>query len=82
VETKPVELFGKRMLKDDSFLYVAENEKSTRRWQLKRGTVVSIRQPGSDGWIQVADVEGRGGWIKIDAVQEIPPEKLGPEVKK
>jgi hypothetical protein len=82
VEAKPVELFGKRSLINDSYLYVEENEKSTRRWQLKRGTVVRIKQIGSTGWIQVADVEGRSGWIKIDAVQEVPPEKLGPEVKK
>jgi len=81
VETKPVELFGKRSLINDSYLYVEENEKSTRRWQLKRGTVVGIKQIGSTGWIQVADVEGRSGWIKIDAVQETLPEKLGPAVK-
>jgi len=77
VEPKPVDLFGKRMLKDDSFLYAEEIETSTRKWQFKKGTVVSIKQLGSDGWIRVADVEGRGGWIKISAVQEVPPEKLG-----
>ena len=77
VEPKPVDLFGKRMLKDDSFLYAEEIETSTRKWQFKKGTVVSIKQLGSNGWIRVADVEGRGGWIKIDAVQEVPPEKLG-----
>jgi curli production assembly/transport component CsgG len=77
VEPKPVDLFGKRMLKDDSFLYAEEIETSTRKWQFKKGTVVSIKQLGNDGWIRVADVEGRGGWIKISAVQEVPPEKLG-----
>ena len=82
VEPKTVELFGKRMLKDDSFLYAEEKETSTRKWQFKKGTVLSIRQLGIDGWIRVMDVEGRGGWIKIDAVQEIPPEKLGLADKK
>ena len=82
VEAAPVELFGKRMLKDDSFLYAEEKETSTRKWQFKKGTVLSIRQLGSDGWIRVMDVEGRGGWIKIDAVQEVPPEKLGLADKK
>ena len=72
VERKPVDLFGKRMLKDDSFLYTEQTETSTRKWQFKRGTVVSIKQLGSDGWIRVADVEGRGGWIRIDAVQDMP----------
>jgi curli production assembly/transport component CsgG len=82
VEPKTVELFGKRMLKDDSFLYAEEKETSTRKWQFKKGTVLSIRQLGIDGWIRVMDVEGRGGWIKMDAVQEIPPEKLGLADKK
>ena len=77
VEPKPVDLFGKRMLKEDSFLYAEEKETSQRKWQFKKGTVVSIKQLGSDGWIKAVDSEGRGGWIKIDAVQEIPPEKSG-----
>ena len=81
-EPKPVDLFGKRMLKEDSFLYAEEKETSQRKWQFKKGTVLSIRQLGSDGWIKAVDTEGRGGWIKIDAVQEIPPEKSGPGDKK
>ena len=80
--TKTVDLFGKRMLKDDSYLYAEEKETSIRKWQFKKGTVVAIKQIGSDGWIRVADVEGRGGWIKIDAVQDIPLEKLEPKVNK
>jgi len=71
VESKPVDLFGKRMLKEDSFLYAEETETSTRKWQFKRGTVVVIKQVGSDGWIRVVDVEGRGGWIKTNLVQEV-----------
>jgi hypothetical protein len=71
VERKTVDLFGKRMLTDDSYLYAEENESSIRKWQFKRGTVVGIKQPGSDGWVRVADVEGRGGWIRLDALQEI-----------
>ena len=82
VEPKTVELFGKQMLKDDSFLYAEEKETSIRKWQFKKGTVLSIRQLGIDGWIRVMDVEGRGGWIKIDAVQEIPLEKSGLTDKK
>ena len=82
IEAKPVDLFGKRVLKDDSYLYAEEKETSTRKWQFKKGTVVSIKQLGRDGWIRVADVEGRGGWIKIDAVQDTPMEQLGPKVNK
>jgi curli production assembly/transport component CsgG len=73
VEQKPVviDLFGKRVLKEDSYLYAEENETSTRKWQFKKGTVVGIKQVGSDGWIRAVDVEGRGGWIKANLVQEI-----------
>ena len=73
VEQKPVviDLFGKRVLKEDSYLYAEENETSTRKWQFKKGTVVGIKQVGSDGWIRAVDVEGRGGWIKANAVQEV-----------
>jgi hypothetical protein len=82
-ELKLADLYGKqRVLKEDSFLFAEENEASQRKWQFKKGTVVSIRQLGSDGWIKVVDVEFKGGWIKTDAVQEVPPEKSGPEDKK
>jgi curli production assembly/transport component CsgG len=82
-ELKLADLYGKqRVLKEDSFLFAEENEASQRKWQFKKGTVVSIRQLGSDGWIKVVDVEFKGGWIKMDAVQEVPPEKSGPEDKK
>ena len=82
-EPKLADLYGKqRVLKEDSFLFAEENEASQRKWQFKKGTVVSIRQLGSDGWIKVVDVEFKGGWIKMDAVQEVPPEKSGPEDKK
>jgi curli biogenesis system outer membrane secretion channel CsgG len=82
-ELKLADLYGKqRVLKEDSFLFAEENEASQRKWQFKKGTVVSIRQLGSDGWIKVVDAEFKGGWIKTDAVQEVPPEKSGPEDKK
>ena len=82
-ELKLADLYGKqRVLKEDSFLFAEENEASQRKWQFKKGTVVSIRQLGSDGWIKVVDVEFKGGWIKTDAIQEVPPEKSGPEDKK
>jgi curli production assembly/transport component CsgG len=80
---KLADVYGKqRILKEDSFLFAEENEASQRKWQFKKGTVVSIRQLGSDGWIKVVDAEFKGGWIKTDAVQEVPPEKSGPEDKK
>ena len=59
-------LFGQRTLKENSFLYVRENESSTRRWWMPKGTVVDVKQPGIEGWwrVTVADGTGRGGWIQ------------------
>ena len=73
VETKvevkkeePKALFGQRTLKENSFLYVSENEASTRRWWIPKGTVVDVKQPGIEGWwrVTMADGTGRGGWIQ------------------
>jgi curli production assembly/transport component CsgG len=67
VEPKP--LFGQRKLKDDSYLYSEENTNSTRKWQFKKGTVVDVRQLGTDGWLRVRDSELRGGWIRQEQLE-------------
>jgi curli production assembly/transport component CsgG len=80
VEEKKAEsktLFGQSRLKEAEFIYKEPNDKSQKTWQFKKGTVVNVVQPVSEGWIRVVDVEGRGGWIKMDVVQEVPPEKSG-----
>jgi len=76
VEAKPNEtkiaqdtarpLFGQRTLIENSFLYANENEASTRKWWIPKGTVVDVRQPGSEGWwrVTIADGTNRGGWIQ------------------
>jgi curli production assembly/transport component CsgG len=76
VEAKPNEtkiaqdtarpLFGQRTLIENSFLYVSENEASTRRWWIPKGTVVDVKQPGIEGWwrVTIADGTNRGGWIQ------------------
>ena len=81
VEVKPNEtkiaqdtarpLFGQRTLIENSFLYANENEASTRKWWIPKGTVVDVRQPGTEGWwrVVIADGTNRGGWI--------PSAKLG-----
>jgi curli production assembly/transport component CsgG len=63
---EPKALFGQRTLKENSFLYVSENEASTRRWWIPKGTVVDVKQPGAEGWwrVTMADGTGRGGWIQ------------------
>jgi len=76
-KAEPKTLFGQSRLKEAEFIYKEPNDKSQKTWQFKKGTVVNVVQPVSEGWIRVVDVEGRGGWIKMDAVQEVPPEKSG-----
>jgi curli production assembly/transport component CsgG len=64
-------LFGQRKLKEDSYLYVEADVKTTKRWQLKKGTVLNVIQPGSEGWVRVKDSESRGGWIQIGQLEEV-----------
>jgi curli production assembly/transport component CsgG len=65
---EPRPLFGERTLKENSFLYSDQSEGSTRKWWFPKGTVVSVRQPGIEGWwrVTVSDSSNRGGWIKSD----------------
>jgi len=63
-------LFGQRKLKEDSFIYKESNEKSQRTWQLKKGTVVDVREVGSEGWLRVTDSELRGGWVREEQLDK------------
>jgi curli production assembly/transport component CsgG len=81
VEAKPNEtkiaqdtarpLFGKRKLKEDSYLYSEQDYTSVKKWLFKKGTVVDVRQPGSEGWFKVTDSESRGGWIRTEQLEEV-----------
>jgi hypothetical protein len=64
-------LFGQRMLKEDSYLHTEENIKSTQKWWFKKGTVVDVRQVGTEGWFKVTDSELRGGWIRTEQLEEV-----------
>jgi len=63
---EPKALFGQRTLKENSFLYASENETSTRRWWIPKGTIVDVKQLGIEGWwrVTISDGTGRGGWIQ------------------
>jgi curli production assembly/transport component CsgG len=65
-------LFGVKVLKENSFLYAEEKETSTKKWWFAKGTVMSIRQPGTEGWwrVMVADGSDRGGWIQSNKLEE------------
>ena len=64
----PVDLFGKRILKEDAYLYKEADDKSQRTWQLKKGTELTIISPGPDGWHLVRDAEQRKGFVKQDVL--------------
>jgi curli production assembly/transport component CsgG len=63
---EPKALFGQRTLNENSFLYASENEASTRKWWVAKGTIVDVKQPGIEGWwkVTMADGTNRGGWIQ------------------
>jgi curli production assembly/transport component CsgG len=74
VEAKPAEprpLFGQRKLKEAEFIYKEPNDKSQKTWQFKKGSVVNVVQPGSEGWVKVIDSESRGGWVRLEALEEV-----------
>jgi len=64
----PIELFGARVLKEDSYVYKEANENSQRTWLLKKGTELNIVTPGPEGWHQVRDAEKRTGFVKQDVL--------------
>ena len=68
-ESRP--LFGQRKLKEAEFIYKEPTDKSQRTWQFKKGTVVNVVQPGIEGWVKVIDGENRGGWIRVEQMEEV-----------
>jgi curli production assembly/transport component CsgG len=70
-KAEPKPLFGQRKLKEAEFIYKDPTDKSQKTWQFKKGTVVDIVQPGSEGWVRVTDSEKRGGWIRMEQLEDI-----------
>jgi curli production assembly/transport component CsgG len=70
-KTEPRPLFGQRKLKEAEFIYKEPTDKSQRTWQFKKGTVVNVVQPGIEGWVKVIDGENRGGWIRVEQMEEV-----------
>ena len=68
----PVDLFGARYLKEDSYIYKEANEKSQRTWLLKKGTELYIITPGPEGWHRVKDAMNRSGFVKQDVLVDKP----------
>jgi curli production assembly/transport component CsgG len=67
-----ITLFGERVLKENSYLYAKESEASTKMWWVAKGTVMSIKQPGTEGWwsVVVKDGTNRKGWIQSSKLEE------------
>jgi len=65
-------LFGFKVLKENAFLYAEEKETSTKKWWFAKGTTMSIRQPGTEGWwrVMVTDGTDRGGWIQSNKLED------------
>ena len=68
----PVDLFGARYLKEDSYVYKEANENSQRTWLLKKGTELTIVTPGPEGWHRVTDSAKRSGFVKQDVLISKP----------
>lgn len=84
VETKkeePKPVVGKVYLKDTSFIYRETNERGQKTWQFVAGTELTVHSQDGD-WIQVKDIQGRGGWVLKNVVTETPVEKQVPQVNK
>jgi len=64
-------LFGERKLREGSYLYATENEAGTKKWWFPKGSIVSVRQPGTEGWWRVMITDGteRGGWIRSSQLE-------------
>ena len=68
----PVDLFGARYLKEDSYVYREANVNSQRTWLLKKGTELTIVAPGPEGWHRVTDSAKRSGFVKQDVLISKP----------
>ena len=68
----PVDLFGARYLKEDSYVYKEANVNSQRTWLLKKGTELTIVAPGPEGWHRVTDSAKRSGFVKQDVLISKP----------
>jgi len=64
-------LFGERKLREGSYLYATENEAGTKKWWFPKGSIVSVRQPGTEGWwrVMITDGSERGGWIRSSQLE-------------
>jgi hypothetical protein len=67
-----VTLFGDRVLKENSYLYAKESEASTKKWWVAKGSLMSIKQPGTEGWwrVVVKDGTNRDGWIQSNKLED------------
>ena len=70
-KVEPKVLFGQRRLKEAEFIYKEPSDKSQKTWQFKKGAVVNVVQPGSEGWVRVMDSEQRSGWVRVEQLEEV-----------
>jgi curli production assembly/transport component CsgG len=65
-------LYDKVKLKENAFLYSEPKDTSIKKWWYSKGTELSLRQPGTDGWWRaiVTDGTDRGGWIHSEKLEK------------
>jgi len=66
-EETPIKQPTEAILSEAQFIYKEPNEKSTKTWQFKKGTLVTIISSQGD-WIEVRDAEKRKGFVKKDVL--------------
>ena len=64
-----ISLFSAKVTKRDLYVYKEQDEKGTKKWFFKKGTVVSIREVGNEGWVRIADAAFLSGWIKVEELE-------------
>jgi curli production assembly/transport component CsgG len=64
-----ISLFSAKVTKRDLYVYKEQDEKGTKKWFFKKGTIVTIREVGTEGWVRIADAAFLSGWIKVEELE-------------
>lgn len=64
-----ISLFLPKRLTEDLYVYKDQDEKGIKKWFFKKGTIVTIREIGNEGWVRIADAAFLSGWIKIKELE-------------
>ena len=57
-------------MKANEYVYSEATTNSTKKWWFKKNTLVTIKQPGPEGWVKIVDTESRGGWVRLEVLDK------------